>query len=338
MKIRTAVLGYGRSGGAMHAGAIEKNSAFEMTAVCDTDEEARNKASERFKCSTYENYHEMLDKEDLDLVCVITRNDQHCQMTCDCLEAGKNVLVTKPWAADEKEARRMVKVAETTGMQLLPWLPARWGCELTRLKQLVAEKAIGNIFLVRHVVTGFGTRCDWQTEKKCAGGYLLNWGPHIVDPPLVLMGYDIATVFGRLRQTINPGDVEDLFFGVMTMADGTIVQTEFTIAVEDMPKWILQGDGGTIIIRGKEMTVHKQSPSRPTDPTAFATMKADGSEVTVEDLEGSIYGLEHDIYVDIADAIAGKKAFPVQPNHALQLTRALDAIRRSSEENSIVTM
>ena len=49
-------------------------------------------------------------------------------------------------------------------------------------------------WLVRRVVTSFGTRCDWQTERRYGGGYLLNWGPHIVDPPLLLDGSRVHTV------------------------------------------------------------------------------------------------------------------------------------------------
>ena len=107
MKIRTAILGYGRSGSTMHAGAIEENDGFDMVAVCDIDLERQKQAAERFGCKIYDDYHRMLESEQLDLVCVITRSDQHCEMACDCLAAGVNVLVTKPWAVNEAEARRI---------------------------------------------------------------------------------------------------------------------------------------------------------------------------------------------------------------------------------------
>ena len=108
MAIRTAILGYGRSGGSMHAGAIEANDAFAMTAVCDIDPARRDVAAERFGCAVYDGYGRMLKEEELDLVVIVTRSDQHCEMTCDCLAAGVNVLVTKPWAVDERQACRMI--------------------------------------------------------------------------------------------------------------------------------------------------------------------------------------------------------------------------------------
>lgn len=337
-KIRTAILGYGRSGSTLHAGPIEKSDDFDMVAVCDIDPERRKQAAERFGCATYENYHEMLEKKKLDLVCVVTRNDQHCEMACDCLEAGINVLVTKPWAVNQAEAERMVSTARRTGKKLLPWFPARWGSELKRLKALDQEKAIGNIFIIRHTVASFGTRCDWQTESKFAGGYLLNWGTHIVDPPILLAGGKVKQVFGRLKQTINPGDVEDLFIAMITMDNGVTLQVEYTISLAPISKWVVQGDRGTITITGKEMTVFRGEPARPVDPTQFQTMKTDGNETTKETIEGHVYGDEYEIYKEIAAAIRGEREFAVKPEDALELTRVLDAIRISSVENRVVNL
>jgi predicted dehydrogenase len=338
MTIRTAILGYGRSGSTMHAGAIERSDDFAMAAVCDIDPERLKQAAERFACATYDDYHEMLRAEQLDLVCVVTRSDQHCEMTCDCLAAGVNVLVTKPWATNAAEAQRMIAAAADSGAKLLPWLPARWGSDLHRLKELLAENAIGKVFFIRRVVSSFGTRSDWQTERRYGGGYLLNWGPHIVDPPLVLMGSPAKSVYGRMKQTINPGDTEDLFMAVLTLADGTIVQAEFTISAEEMPGWVLQGDRGTIVVQGQNVRVHRSTPPEPADPTQFASMQSENESVVEEALYPSQYGDEHEIYTHIASAVRDEQAFPVTPEDALELSHVLDAIRTSSEENRVVSL
>ncbi len=337
-KIRVAILGYGRSGSAMHAGAIEANEPFEMVAVCDTDPERQQQARERFGCAIYDDYHRMLAEEELDLVCVITRSAQHCQMTCDCLEAGVNVLVTKPWAVDGGEAERMVATEAATGKRIFPWLPARWACDLRRLRELLAAGTIGNVFLVRHAVCSFGTRCDWQTERVHGGGYLLNWGAHIVDPPCVLLDSPVESVYGRMKQTINPGDTEDLFLAIMNLANGAIVQAEYTISTEDLPSWFIQGDGGTIVVRGHEITVHQKHPDRPDDPTRFSSMKAGDHAATVETVTGAIWGDEKEIYAEVARELQGGAAYPVRSADTLQLSRVFDAIRISSEENRVVRL
>jgi len=330
-KIKTAVLGYGRSGSSLHAGPIEKLEEFEMSAVCDIDPQRRRQASERFGCPVYENYREMLKKEKLDLVCIVTRSDQHCEMTCDCLKSGVNVLVTKPWAANSAEAGRMLSAGKKSGRKLLPWLPARWGFDLRRLKELKRSNAIGNVFLIRRSVSTFSTRCDWQTEKRFAGGYLLNWGPHIVEPPVLLAGGKVRSVFGQLRQTINPGDTEDLFIAIITMDNGTIVHAEFTISVTEMPSWILQGDRGTITVEGRKLSMVTNVPARPDDPTRMSKTAAQDNKTTVETLGADLYG-------EIATALREEKAFSVTPEDALELSRILDAIRTSHSENRVVNL
>ncbi len=338
MAIRTAILGYGRNGSTMHAGPVAANPAFEMAAVCDIDPARRQAAAERHACPTYENYHEMLQREQLDLVCVVTRSDQHCQMACDCLAAGVNVLVTKPWAVNAAEGERMVAAAKASGKMLLPWLPSRWGSGLRRLQQILAEGAIGDVFLVRRAVCAFGTRNDWQTERRYGGGYLLNWGAHIVDPPLMLIGSPVRSVYGRLMQTINPGDVEDLFFALVTLENGTLVQAEYTVAVENLPDWFVQGTRGTIVVQGNRLTLHRNTPARPADPTQYATMQA-GEDATIQEtLASHPYGDEYEIYGEVAQALRGERPFPVTPADALHLSRIFDAIRTSSAEERVVDL
>jgi len=339
MKIRTAILGYGRSGSTLHAGAIANNPHdFELAAVCDIDPARREEAQKRFGCAVYADCREMLQRGPLDLVSIVTRSDQHCRMACDCLAAGVNVLVTKPWAVDATEAERMVQAAEASGKRLLPWLPVRWASDLRRLRELVAAGTIGNVFLIRRLVSCFSRRNDWQTERQFGGGYLLNWGPHILDSAVLLKGIPVKSVYAGMRQTINPGDTEDLFLAVLTLTDGTLVTAEHTMAVDDLPNWFIQGDQGTIAAYGNRITIHRHTPAMPGDPTQYTGMRAVVSEKREETVGPDIYGDETVIYGEIAQALRGGKPFPVRPADALGLTRLLDAIRLSSETNRVVEL
>jgi len=336
--IRTAILGYGRNGSAMHGEALARNDAFQVTAVCDIDPARLRQAKERFDCALYDDYRLMLAEERLDLVVIVTRSSQHCEMTCGALQAGCNVLVTKPWALNEAEARRMIDAQQSASKQLLPWLPSRWGSDLRRLKEIIDAGTIGSVFFVRHSVCSFGTRSDWQTERQYGGGYLLNWGPHIVDPPVVVLGSPVRSVYGRMKQVINPGDVEDVFFGLLTLENGAFVQVEYTIALDDLPSWFIQGDGGTITARGRQIKILQNTPARPDDPTQFATMKADETKITEEEVGADLYGDENKIYIEIAESLTGGRQYPVTPQSALELTRVLDAIRTASEEDRVVKL
>ncbi|MBN1350571.1 Gfo/Idh/MocA family oxidoreductase [candidate division KSB1 bacterium] len=336
-QLRAAILGYGRNGSTMHAGGIEGNPNLQMSAVCDIDPARRAQAQARFGCPVYENYHEMLQKEALDFVAIVTRSAQHCQMTCDCLRAGANVLVTKPWAVNAAEARQMIGTAAETGRQLLPWLPARWSPDLQRLKRLATEKEIGTIFMIRRSVTCWAIRNDWQIEKRHGGGYLLNWGPHIIEPPILLADSKVKTIYAQMRQVINPGDTEDVFTALMTLENGTIILAEHVIAAEEMPDWFIQGDSGTCVIRGRNLTLYKNTPKRPDDPTQYGDMVSKKEKMVEETLVGNPYGDTNEVYLDIAAALTSKKKYPVAPSDALELSEIMDGIRRSSEEDRVVS-
>ncbi len=335
MAIKTAILGYGRSGSTLHADPIEKLPDFELTAVCDIDNKALQMATDRFSCKTYVDYQEMLAKEDLDLVVVVTRNDQHCAMVCDCLAAGVNVLVTKPWAADTEQADQMIAAAQEKGSLLLPWLPARWGSDLLRIKELLDKGTIGQVFQIRRSEYTFGLRNDWQIWRKYDGGYLLNWGPHLVDQPVQLAGGKVKSAYGKMRQINNPGDVEDIFYAMLTMDTGTTIITEFNIATGDLPSWVIQGDRGTIIFRDDQLEIHRADFAAPEGSDYRSQVEIESSKETIT---GDRYGDNIEIYRHIARVIRGEEAYQVGLESARELTVTLDAIRKSSETNETITI
>ncbi|HML45983.1 MAG TPA: Gfo/Idh/MocA family oxidoreductase [Clostridia bacterium] len=297
------------------------------------DEAARKKAFERFGCALYEDYKAMLAKEDLDLVVIVTRSDQHCEMACDCLAAGKNVLVTKPWAVNGAEAEKLVAAAGQSGRLLMPWLPARWGCDLTRLKELIASGIVGKVFQVRRGEYNFGLRNDWQIHKKYAGGYLLNWGPHLVDQPMQLVGSPVVSAYGQMRQINNPGDVEDVFYAALKTADDVVIISEYNIAASKLPNWVVQGSRGTIYVTGNDVEIHKVFPAPP-GPGGYGSRVE--TEIIRENLTGDRYGHNAEVYAHIARAVRGEERYRVSLESAVALTSTLDAIRKSSATGAAV--
>ena len=336
MPIKTAILGYGRSGSSLHAGPVEKHDEFAMQAVCDIDRAALDKAGARFNCRLYEDYKEMLAKEDLDFVIIVTRSSQHAEMARDCLLAGKNVLVTKPWAVNAAEAESMIAAAKVSGKMLLPWLPARWSCDLRAIKKVIDSGAIGKIYQVQRSQSIFSRRSDWQTERKFGGGYLLNWGPHLIDQPLQLKTAPVVSVYAELKQLINPNDGEDAYYLIMKTADRVTFISEFCIAAPGIPNWIIKGDRGTIFVHANKLQIHKAVFADETDPAKYGTgAKLEIEEQTAGDMY-AIYGDQFEIYKHIAEALLGKTRYEVSCESALLLSRIMDAARVSQNTGQAV--
>ncbi|TVR51378.1 MAG: gfo/Idh/MocA family oxidoreductase [Spirochaetaceae bacterium] len=336
MAIRTGLIGYGRNGSTMHANPICELPEFEMVAVCDVDKAARDAAAARFGVPVYESYSQMLEKEDLDFVVVVTYNHQHASMAAECLEAGVDVLVTKPWAVNQAEAAKMIETAKKAKKLLLPWLPSRWGCQLAKLREVIAAGEIGKVYRVERRVTTFGRRADWQTRSDHAGGYLLNWGPHIVDQPVQLLGERVESVYARMSQVVNPGDVEDVFSAVLTLDGGETIQCDHIVASGDSPEWVVYGDRGTITVHNKTLEVHQVRFEENIDPSAYRSTV--NKTVRTEEASGAVYGDEMEIYREIATALRRETVYPITLESGLYLTKLLDAIRLSAAEDVVVNV
>ncbi len=343
-KIRTAILGYGRSGSTLHADPIEHLEQFEMKAVCDIDQKALEKAQARFDCALYTDYHKMIAEEELDLIVIVTRSDQHKQMVIDCLKAGHNVLITKPWCRNTAEARKMIAAAKESGRQLLPWLPARWGSDFLKLREVIESGVIGEVFQIRRRESGFSTRYDWQTETKYAGGMVLNWGAHLIEPPMFLAGGSVSHVYGNLKQILTPGDAEDNFLCILKMDNGTTVISEMaTMSLPVDYNWIIQGDKGTIIVRETKVEIRKMTQQKNPDETSYTNKYAlevidDTADGPHRITNGNRYGDAKVIYPEIGMAILGEKDYPVSLESALTLTKILDAVKTSSATGQTVSL
>lgn len=326
--IRIGILGYGQSGRNAHALAgIQPNAEYQVTAVCDLSEAYRRQAEKDFGCNTYEDYRTMVEAESLDAVSIITRSDTHCEIACAFLEAGVHAVVTKPWALNLEEADRILTAADHGGARVFPWVPMRWSPDFRKIRELLDQDAIGEVFAIRRHITNFFRRHDWQTELKFGGGYLMNWGMHIVQPVIDLAQSKVTRVYARMNQVINPGDAEDNFVALLDFENGIQGTAEFTEAVEGLPWFMIQGTQGMIRSDDRSVILIQMDPDQPGEQTRQEFP-----------LEGKMYGDEKEIYQDLAAAIIQDKPFAVSPEDAHYGTRVLDAIRESTRLHQAISM
>jgi predicted dehydrogenase len=142
-----------------------------------------------------------------------------------------------------------------------------------------------------------------------------------------------------MKQVINPGDAEDIFFAVMKTTDNVTIVSEFNICSDKLPNWVVQGDRGTIFVKGTEIEIHKASFPESIDSKAYASpAKIDVIKEDSKGLDNNRFGDSMVIYRHIAKAIKGEEAYKVTPESALQLTVLLDAVRKSNEAGQVVRL
>ena len=131
-KLRAGVIGCGL--GANHGYAYDQAPEYELVAICDLKPEVidgfygRSRV-EHGSVREYTDYHEMLEKEALDVVSVATPDDYHLNPVCDASDAGiKGIFCEKPLTINLKDGDRIIETVERNGTKMSvdhtrSWLP-----------------------------------------------------------------------------------------------------------------------------------------------------------------------------------------------------------------------
>jgi predicted dehydrogenase len=177
--------------GRWHARSIHESEELELAAVCDIDESQARELAEKFpEVRVYADFTRMLADVEPEIVTLAVPNVLHAALTVQAAEAGvRGICCEKPMAVDLREARSMLEACRRQGAHLIINHQRRTLPSLVRMRDLIREGAIGDVYLLR------GT---------CSGD-LLTDGTHLVDSLLHLAGdEDAAWVFGALYRRPPP--------------------------------------------------------------------------------------------------------------------------------------
>ena len=191
--VRMAFIGVGGIA-QVHLRALKERDAegIEVVAVCDlVYERAQQTALKWGIPHAYQDYTEMLAKEDVECVTVCTYNQGHRAPTVAALRAGKHVLVEKPMAATLEDAAAMTQAAHETGKTLMIALKSRYSPHMQAAKAIMSSGALGDIYYCETVAARRnGIPGGSFIRKDTAGiGAVADIGVYSLDAALNLMGH-----------------------------------------------------------------------------------------------------------------------------------------------------
>ena len=173
-------------------------------------------------------------EQDLDGVVIATPSALHAKQAVQALERGVAVLCQKPLGRNAAEAQRVVDAARAADRLLGVDLSYRHVAGVDRIRGLVQEGALGQVFAVNLVFhNAYGPGKPWfQDALLSGGGCLIDLGIHLVDLALWTLGYpEVEAVTASLRgagapapSPERPREVEDYAAAQLELAGGTAVQ------------------------------------------------------------------------------------------------------------------
>lgn len=166
----------------------------------------------KYKAQVWATLDDALTDPAVDAVYVATPVFLHAAQTILALRAGKHVLCEKPMAMNEAEARSMVQAAEASGKQFAVAYYRRCYPKVQRVKQLLAEGAIGKPVIAELTCHGWfdgtGSRSWLVDPAKAGGGPLFDIASHRIDVLNFLFGRPLR-VTGQLSNAVHRYAVED---------------------------------------------------------------------------------------------------------------------------------
>ena len=218
-KIRLGVIGTGLAWERLHYPAIkELQDKYEIAALANrtrTDAENFARSINLDQKNVYDDYTEMLKRDDIDAIDILVPIDQNYKVSEDVAKTGKSFICEKPLAPDMEQAEAFLKLSRNKNLKILIAENYRYNEENNKIKNLVAEGKIGTVvYFIKNNVTCFpcemsgdtfaGT--EWRQHPDFPGGAFLDAALHDLAAVRHIFG-DIECVqaFGKTqKQDFNP--------------------------------------------------------------------------------------------------------------------------------------
>ena len=353
--VKVGIVGCGGIANGKHLPALKKLKEVEMIAFCDIIVERAEKAAKEYGVEgarVYKDYKEMLAKEDLEVVHVLTPNREHAPISIDAMEAGCHVMCEKPMAKTYADAKAMLDAHKRTGKKLTIGYQNRFRPDSQYMKKACERGDLGEIYYAkghavrRRAVPTWGVFLD---EDAQGGGPLIDIGTHALDLTLWCMdNYKPKSVKGVVYKKLGDqtetgnawGDwdpkeytVEDSAFGFIEMENGATIVLESSWALNTLDvkeaKTTLCGtkagadmEDGLRINKtdfGKLVTI---KPELGSGGVAFY----DGASAEPQDIEAHQW----------IQAVINDTEPVVKPEQAIVVTQILEAIYESAKTGKTI--
>lgn len=322
MSVKWGLLSTALINDAILHGAAESQEV-EVIAVASRDEKrARSYADEHGLERSFGSYEALLTDPDVEAVYVSLPNRLHVEWALRALDAGKHVLVEKPFSRHADQVEEAFDRAEVAGLVLSEGFMWRHHPQTSRLAELIASGAIGQVRAVRTafafdlaVERGTG---DTRFDPALDGGALMDVGCYCISG-LRLVGGEPQRARGE--QTVGPSGVDVVFVAALAFPDGVL--GHFDCAFVGPRRAALE-------VVGEDAVIFVPEPFTPTTPRI--ELRRPGTEPEAIPVEpGNAYRLELE---NVSAAIRGEAPLLLGREDAVGQARTIEALYQSAEFTS----
>jgi predicted dehydrogenase len=280
-----AVVGLGM--GQDRCAKVASTEGARLAAVCDANETLAREVADTYGIPWHRDYNEVVARDDVDVVFVMTPSGLHGDVAVAAAEQGKHVVSTKPIEVTLERADRMIAACREAGVMLAVDFECRYRAENVRIRRAIERGALGKLILGEARLKWY--RSDkyyegWHgTRRLDGGGSLINQTVHQIDLLLWFMG-PAKKVWGKTGVFSHKIETEDLGMAMIEFesgAVGTILGTT-TYPYDRPPAVEIHGDKAAVVTEGDKIVLWKPEP----DDVGFTY---EGPNNVVEDVVSALW-------------------------------------------------
>jgi scyllo-inositol 2-dehydrogenase (NADP+) len=343
--IEVGLIGFGLSGRAFHAPVIRAVPGLHLAAIL---QRSGNEAAEKYPdVRIVRSVEELLAIREIRLVVVATPNDTHCLLAAQCLAAGRDVVVDKPFTTTLDEARALVQLAKAEKRLVTVYQNRRYDGDFQAIRKLVAEGTLGRIVRFETAYDRFRPHLKpgaWRETTRAGSGILFDIAPHLIDHALVLFGLpEAVTADVRIeRENALADDAFDILFHYPR--GKRVILRSSILAAAQRPRFVLHGTNGSFVKQTFDpQENHLRHGNIPATGVWGAEPEENWGVLTVPEGDKfkerrvpSIKCDYRDYYANLRDALLGRAEAAVSPEWALNVMRLLEMAQQSSEKRCTV--
>lgn len=317
----------------------------ELAGITDIDSERIEWAVSQ-GISVYTGYEELLADKTVDAVLIATPNHLHKPMAISALRAGKHVLCEKPVMLSSTDLMEVVEEAKKAGKVFYPRQNREWDEDFLIIKKIYEEELLGRTFEIRCRIMGArGIPGDWRSKKEFGGGMMYDWGVHIIDRIVKMVGKAPERLFCDLKNITNE-ECDDNLFVHMTFEDGLTVRLEVdTCHFVSLPLWNPFASHGSAEIQNwncdGKMTLLSSWHDKDALPiiagSGLTKTMAPRTKETLTELPLPRFDFDRNaLYRNFVETCQGKAEQIVTNEHALRVMRIIEACFESAKTKKVI--
>jgi Predicted dehydrogenases and related proteins len=334
--INVALIGYGFVGKTFHAPLIQSVDGLTLAVVSSRDEEkVKRDVPNAIVVATPE---EAIQHPDVDLVVIASPNATHAPLATLALNAGKHVVVDKPFTLDMQEARDLIALADEKQLLLSVFHNRRWDSDFLGIKQTIEQGTLGKVKHVESHIDRFRpeVRVRWREQNVPGSGLWFDLGPHMIDQTLQLFGLP-QSVQGNIATLRDGAKINDWAHVVLNYPEHKVVLHCSMLVAGGVSRFTVHGDKASVV---KARIDQQEAQLLAGVVPGSESWGEDGDDMVLFNAQGEASALptpkgdQRQYYVNVRDALRGKIENPVHPVEALAVMAVLEAAVTSSETGS----